>query len=250
MPDREPFDANGETVRRRPGRPSLSNEELLDKALDLFLEKGFAGTSIEAICAAASMAKRTVYARYGDKETLFKAALVRAIEEWIVPTEALRAQEVPDLEETLRRIGTLLVENALSPAGYRLLRLTNAEAMTLPHITTENVRLSTGPTREYLTDLFRRRSGGPEGTFGDPINAADAFFNLIVIGPVSIAGWGVKFDTEAIERHVAYSTHLFLRGAFDRKDANGAEQVRHLLQQAGEGLEQARLNMEQAARLA
>src|SRR3546814_9887786 len=80
-------------ARRRPGRPSLSNEELLDKALDLFLEKGFSGTSIDAICASAGMAKRTVYARYGDKESLFKAALSRAIAEWIVPIDRLRAQE-------------------------------------------------------------------------------------------------------------------------------------------------------------
>ena len=47
----------------RRGRPTLSNEQLLDKALDLFLDQGFDRTSIEAICAAAGMAKRTVYAR-------------------------------------------------------------------------------------------------------------------------------------------------------------------------------------------
>ncbi len=78
-----------EPGRRRPGRPTLSNEELLDTALDLFVENGFEQTSFEAICAAAGMAKRTVYARYGDKTTLFKAALARAIEEWIVPVERL-----------------------------------------------------------------------------------------------------------------------------------------------------------------
>lgn len=49
-------------TRRRPGRPSLSNEALLDVALDLFLDQGFERTSIEAICARAGMAKRTVYA--------------------------------------------------------------------------------------------------------------------------------------------------------------------------------------------
>src|SRR5690606_36361585 len=76
--------------KRRPGRPSLSNEELLDKALDLFLEQGFERTSIDAITAAAGMAKRTVYARYGDKTNLFKAALKRAISEWIVPVDRLR----------------------------------------------------------------------------------------------------------------------------------------------------------------
>ena len=73
-------------MRQGPGRPTLSNEELLDKAVDLFLEKGFERTTIDAITASAGMAKRTVYLRYGDKTALFKAALQRAIEDWIVPS--------------------------------------------------------------------------------------------------------------------------------------------------------------------
>ena len=68
-------DRPGRREARRPGRPTLSDAQLLDIALDLFLENGFERTSIDAITAAAGMAKRTVYARYGDKETLFKAAL-------------------------------------------------------------------------------------------------------------------------------------------------------------------------------
>ncbi len=47
-------------ARRGPGRPTRTNAELLDKALDLFLENGFERTSIDAITAAAGMAKRTV----------------------------------------------------------------------------------------------------------------------------------------------------------------------------------------------
>src|ERR687889_296978 len=77
---------------RGPGRPSreqseLRNQELLDGALDLFLERGFEGTTIEAIVDSVGMARRTVYARYGDKITLFKAALQRAIDDWMVPAE-------------------------------------------------------------------------------------------------------------------------------------------------------------------
>src|SRR5579864_3977103 len=87
--------------RRPRGRPSLSNEELLATALDIFLEKGFERTTIDAITEAAGVAKRTVYLRYGDKKALFKAALQRAIEEWIIPVVQLRAAETPDLEETL-----------------------------------------------------------------------------------------------------------------------------------------------------
>src|SRR3974377_667266 len=96
----EPDTAPG---KRRPGRPTLSNEQLLDTALDLFLENGFERTSIEAITAAAGMAKRTAHERYGDKTTLFKAALTRAIEEWIVPVRDLQTAESDDLEDTLLR---------------------------------------------------------------------------------------------------------------------------------------------------
>ena len=113
-------------VKRKPGRPSLSNEELLDKALDLFLEKGFAGTSIDAICAAAGMAKRTVYSRYGDKEALFKAALSRAIDEWIVPIDRLREQEGEDFEASLMRIGEILVSNVLEDFSDEIINLIKA----------------------------------------------------------------------------------------------------------------------------
>src|SRR2546426_1186967 len=142
---------------RGPGRPTLSNEALLDKALDIFLEKGFERTSIDAITAAAGVAKRTVYLRYGDKAALFRAALERAIDEWILPVEALRASESEDLEETLLRVGQILVANIMTPAGLRLLRITNAESGRMPEIGAYTFKHGTGRTIAYLADLFRRR---------------------------------------------------------------------------------------------
>ena len=103
--------------RQSPGQTKQRNLDLLHKALDLFLEHGFERTSIDDIAAAVGMAKRTVYLRYGNKTRLFKAALQRAIEEWIVPVDRLRAAETDDVEETLQRIGQMLVTNILSPAG-------------------------------------------------------------------------------------------------------------------------------------
>lgn len=233
-----------DTRRRRPGRPSLSNEELLDKALDLFLEKGFAGTSIDAICATAGMAKRTVYARYGDKETLFKAALSRAIEDWLVPIDTLRAQESEDFEASLTRIGALLVENVLGAAGLRLLRLTNAESVTMPEIAMENVRLGTEPTLAYLADLFRRHLGLEEAQ-----DAAQAFLSLVVGGPASNAAWGMRLDPGSVERHVRYSVRLFLHGVLDRAAQTGQGDLRRLLREAEDGLALARQKVEQAGRL-
>lgn len=239
-------------VKRKPGRPSLSNEELLDKALDLFLEKGFAGTSIDAICAAAGMAKRTVYSRYGDKEALFKAALSRAIDEWIVPIDRLREQEGEDFEASLMRIGEILVRNVLGPAGLRLLRLTNSESVTMPEISLENVRRGTEPTLQYLADLFRRRLGNSKGDFPEAENAAQAFLSIVVGGTASNAAWGMRMEMASVERHTRYCVRLFLHGLL-AETAQPAEseagQLHSLLRDAEDRLCEARARIEEATRL-
>lgn len=201
---------------RRPRRPSLSNEAFLDKALDLFLEQGFERTSIEAITASAGMAKRTVYLRYGDKTALFKAALQRAIEDWIVPVERLRAAESADLEASLLAIGQILVDNILSPAGLRLLRLTNAESARMPEIGDYTVHQGTDQTIAYLADLFRRHLGAD---FAEAEDAAEAFLALVVGGPANAAAWGVTHDRTTVDRRTRYSIRLFLHGLIPAKAA-------------------------------
>ena len=211
-------------IRRRPGRPSLSNEQLLDHALDLFLEQGFERTSIEAICQAAGMAKRTVYARYGDKTSLFKAALQRAIEEWIVPIESLRAAETGDLEECLLSVGQILVANIMSPAGLRLMRLTNAESGRMPEIGAYNVAQGTQPTIDYLADLFQHRLGGELPMDAEEAQLAGQAFLNLVTGPALTAAWGVAIDQAAVDRHTRFSVRLFLHGMLAGSDDTGDRQ--------------------------
>ena len=57
-------------IQRGAGRPTKAQaearlEELLDSALDIFLERGFELATIEAIAARVNMTKRTVYAKKG-----------------------------------------------------------------------------------------------------------------------------------------------------------------------------------------
>jgi AcrR family transcriptional regulator len=207
---------------KKLGRPTLSNEDLLDKALDIFLEKGFERTTIDAITASAAMAKRTFYLRYEDKMALFKAALKRAIEEWIVPVERLRAAETADLEETLLRVGELLVDNMMSPAGLRLLRITNAESIRLPEIGEYTNRLGTEPTLTYLADLFRRRAGLPGARTTDFDEPALAFLHLVVGGPASLSAWGIQFNAAELDRHTRYCVRLFLHGFLPQQTARNA----------------------------
>lgn len=52
-----------------------SRKRLLDAAIELFSEKGFAGTSVDEIVARADINKRMVYHYFGSKEMLYQAAL-------------------------------------------------------------------------------------------------------------------------------------------------------------------------------
>lgn len=229
--------------RRRPGRPTLSNEALLDTALDLFLDNGFERTSIDGIAAAAGMAKRTIYARYGDKTSLFKAALQRAIEEWIVPTNRLAAADAGDLEDALLAVGRILVANLMSPAGLRLIRLTNAESGRMPEIGVYNVELGTQPTIDWLSALFRRRLGDRIDA-ADAVSAAEAFLHLVVGGPAIDAAWGLARDEAAVDRHTRFAVRLFLRGLLDGRGDDEAlraenRRLRALIAEAGELLDKA-----------
>ena len=229
-------------VARRPGRPTLSDEQLLEIALDLFLEHGFERTSIDAITAAAGMAKRTVYARYGDKEALFKAALARAIEDWMVPPERLRAAEVASLEKTLLAIADLLLTNILKPAGMRLLRLSNAVSVSMPEIAAANTRMGTEPTLAYLADLFRRRLLPADAPAPEADEAALAFLHLVVGGPASTAAWGVVMDEASVSQHTRYCVRLFLHGALPAPGEGALERenrrLRALVEESAESLAQ------------
>lgn len=194
---------------RGPGRPSVSNEDLLDQALGLFLDNGFERTSIDAICAAAGMAKRTFYQRYGDKLTFFKATLERAIEDWILPISALEQCESDDLEDTLLQIGQRLVANVMSEDGIRLLRITNAESGRIPEIGAFTYYAGTGRTVDWLAALFRRRLGSDEA---EARNAATAFMYIVVCGPPTVTAWGMTVGTAEVDESIRYAVHVLLHG--------------------------------------
>jgi AcrR family transcriptional regulator len=71
--------------RRKEARP----QELLDAALALFVEKGFAATRSEEVAARAGVSKGTLYLYYPSKEELFKAVVRQNLTALIAEGEEL-----------------------------------------------------------------------------------------------------------------------------------------------------------------
>ena len=86
------------------------------------MKLGFDGTSIDAVAEAACMSKRTVYARYRDKNELFSAVLRDLIDLWLVPINQFQLG-THELEPMLMEIGRHLLGSALAPQVVSLHRI-------------------------------------------------------------------------------------------------------------------------------
>ena len=76
MPFSKPFCAKTTaSVVKRERRKEARPGELLDAALDLFVEKGFAATRAEEVAARAGVSKGTLFLYFQSKEDLFKAVV-------------------------------------------------------------------------------------------------------------------------------------------------------------------------------
>jgi TetR/AcrR family transcriptional repressor of mexJK operon len=210
LPSADAFVSTGS--KRRPRRPSPTNDEFIEKAFELFAELGYEGTTINLITESIGVTKRTVYAKFGDKDAVFLAALRYTISNWIIPSEELKTCESEGLRETLVVIAFKLLDNLLSPRGLQLLQMTTALSLKSPEMGAHNVQHGIMPTLGYLADLFGRRIANELGTFQSLEGAAMAFVNLTVGGVVNLVGWGVLLDKAAIENYIHSSVDVFMNG--------------------------------------
>jgi TetR/AcrR family transcriptional repressor of mexJK operon len=213
--------ANLKVARPGVGRPTREqqeqrHEELLNVALDIFLERGFEQTTMEEVAIQVGMSKRTVYARYEDKATLFKAAVKRAAERYTVPREEVEAIATDNLEETLAAIARMRIANLTKPIVIKLQRILNAQSYRFPELFKATIEEGAGPTIHFLQDLFERYSREGKISVSEPHRAATAFLSLVVGGPARIIISGNKVDEAQIDRHIRFTVNLFLNGVWRR----------------------------------
>jgi len=117
--------------RRKEARP----EELVSAALEVFVERGYAGTKLADVARRAGVTKGTIYLYFENKEALFKAVVRQTIVPVIAQGEALARSFTGSardlLEQLVREYWRLVGETAL--AGIPKLMM--AEAATFPELT-------------------------------------------------------------------------------------------------------------------
>ena len=204
------------TIVSRRGRPR-TNEidqlklDFLRHALDHFLEAGFEATRVSDVTRSFGMSKQTVYAHFGDKLGLFKAALQNAVDEWLVPLDGLHQHESDDLHATLVGVGGAIAKTLMSPAGLRLIRISNAESFRLPEMAEFTDQRGHRPIAEYLCDLFARRLPAAVDQAGGAQTLVTVFLDRLS-GPARRSAWRWERDQVDIEQFIRHRVDIFLNG--------------------------------------
>jgi AcrR family transcriptional regulator len=125
------------SVKNKGGRPLLEdvprrNEHLLDIATEVFVRQGYNATTLDRIAVEAGVAKRTIYARYADKQALFFAVMRRLSERRVF--ENLWEEDELSLREGLSRRAHLMMERGLSDQELAVARLFMVELAHFPEL--------------------------------------------------------------------------------------------------------------------
>jgi AcrR family transcriptional regulator len=204
------------------GRPTREqavrrDARLLDAATTLFMERGFDGTSIDAVAEAAGVGKPTVYARYRDKRDLFAAVLRDRIREWLAPISAAAeaqatASNPENIETTLHQLGRHMLIQSSMPECATLKRILAAQAVQFPELA--KLAYEDGWQRGVrgVAILLQQFAARGEIKVDDPELAAEMFLNLLLGHSARLAIHGMSTDPRFPERRSRAAVELFLNG--------------------------------------
>ena len=116
--------------RRKGARP----QELLDAALDLFVERGFAATRLDDVARAAGVSKGTLYLYFCSKEELFKAVVRESVVPHLGEAEGMLDHFTGDSAQLLRGLMTTWWDKIGNTKLSGLTKLMIAEAGNFPDL--------------------------------------------------------------------------------------------------------------------
>jgi AcrR family transcriptional regulator len=152
MPATAPVKPAPTRQRRKEARP----QELLDAALDLFVEKGYAATRSEEVALRAGVSKGTLYLYYPSKEELLKEVVrTNVVNQIAEGADIVREFEGPT-SELLARVLRLWWERVGETRASGILKLMMSEARNFPEIAQFYVDEVIRPSDAMLGRLVQR----------------------------------------------------------------------------------------------
>ena len=197
--------------RRKEARPG----ELLDAALDLFVEKGFAATKAEEVAARAGVSKGTLFLYFPSKEELFKAVVRENISgrfaEWNEEFEAFEGNSA----DMLRYCMNVWWERLGASRASGITKLIISEARNFPDIAAFYQQEVIVPGQQLIRRMLQRGMDRGEFRVADldyAVYSLIAPMIFLIMMKHSLGACGTPEDALHPERYIASQIETLLHG--------------------------------------
>lgn len=199
--------------RPRKGEEGVRRDQLLERAIQLFAEHGYANLSVETIAREARVSLRTIYRQYGGKAELF-GATIRHISDLFVAALPTDAVADPQFEEALVEFGKTFISQLTRPELIRLRAQLMAEAHRFPDLAAEWYIQGPERTLDRLARFFAFHQNTGRVMAEDPLFLAGQFLECLKGERFQRLQLGLETTpaVEEIEPWVRRVVALFLRG--------------------------------------
>jgi TetR/AcrR family transcriptional regulator, mexJK operon transcriptional repressor len=208
-----PHDGVAGASNTRSRQLAARREQLIAVAEQLFLQHGFANTSVNAIVREAGGSLATLYAEFGSKEALFESVLSERAARFF-PEERSAPRQTLDAETELRSLATHMLKRMLSDDGLAVYRIAVHEAPRFPAL--RKALLEVGMpglldrTARYLRGLADRGVIRIDESKDAARLAAGQFIALVQGQLVFSAACGGEISTRTRANHVNDAVKGFL----------------------------------------
>jgi AcrR family transcriptional regulator len=153
---------------------------ILEGATRIFLEEGYAGTTMDRVATAAGVSKPTIYSHFHDKEGLFNALMAQMVQkmQWAKCAQDLR-ESPPELPEiVLHRLANEMLDSCIGNLErITFIRLVMGESGRFPELGRAFVQHAEKPALEALTHYL---TVCPKLHLPDPAVAARMFMGTVI----------------------------------------------------------------------
>jgi TetR/AcrR family transcriptional regulator len=198
-------------ARRKDARPG----ELLDAALDLFVEKGFAATRSEEVAARAGVSKGTLFLYFPTKQDLFKAVVHESLATRFVAWNAAYDSFTGTTAEMLRYCLDTWWTHVGATRASGISKLIMSEAHNFPEVAAYYEAKVIAPAATLVRRILQRGIDSGEFETADPDYAVFSILGTFVYliawkhSMVNCLPPGLPFEPE---RYLASQADIILNG--------------------------------------
>lgn len=212
--------------RNRAGRPTADELErrkvvVMNVATDMFVNRGYAATTLLDIAKVAGVATRTLYQHFGDKEAIFREVIF-ARDTAIIDAPIVEQGE--DVFAALMKVARYSFDVALRDRSIELMRLMIAESARFPELMSKVANATFSRFKANVANVFRQLAASGAIPDGDHDQSAELFVDLL-LGNRTVMIYFGWLSSPPSEEDIEIKVDLFIKGRFGLdagKTAKGA----------------------------